>query len=226
MLLLADRRKIRGWADGTVILKAARDLFCDVVADFHVRREDEPLMNAFAMQGPVESRVEVQIPAANLLIDDRAHLPGPGIRGEFAALIAYFIRETEPNGPTPFFRNAHARANVVAHPLDPISIALVGKDVKAGFKPIREAMGNLNGFVLGVVGGKNSILSGLAAVNREIAMQLDHGAVRRDRVVTIDLDLVIVLSTGPRARNKKRSADEKGTPDKESKAHPIASANV
>src|SRR3989442_1129939 len=117
-------------------------------------------MNAFAMQGPVESRVEVQIPAANLLIDDRAHLPGPGIRGEFAALIAYFIRETEPNGPTPFFRNAHARANVVAHPLDPISIALVGKDVKSGLKPIREAMANLNGFVLGVVGRKNPILSG------------------------------------------------------------------
>src|SRR6266568_4977874 len=174
-------------------------------------------MNAFAMQGPVESRVEVQIPAANLLIDDRAHLPRPSIRGEFAALIADFIRETEPNGPTPFFRNAHARANVVAHPLDPISIALVGKDVKSGFKPIREAMRNLNRFVLGVVGRKNSILSGLAA---------DHGAVRRDRVVTIDLDLVIVLSTGPRARSKKRSADEKGTPDKESKAHSVASANV
>src|SRR6266705_5004184 len=183
-------------------------------------------MNAFAMQGPVKSRVEVQIPTANLLIDDRAHLPGPGIRGKFAALIADFIGETEPNGPMPFFRNAHARANVVAHPLDPISIALVGKDVKAGFKPIREAMGNLNGFVLGVVRGKNSILRGLAAVNREIAMQLDHGAVPHDRVVTIDLDLVIVLSTGPRARYKKRSADEKGTPDKESKAHPIAPANV
>src|SRR5260370_2103979 len=108
-----------------------------------------------------------------------------------------------------FFGNGDGGGNGGAHPLDPISIALVGKDVKAGFKPIREAMCNLNGFVLGVVGGKNSILSGLAAVNREIAMQLDHGAVRRDRVVTIDLDLVIVLGTGPRARNKKRSADEK-----------------
>src|SRR5437899_1736534 len=170
MLLLADGRKIGGWADGTVILKAARDLFRDVVADFHVRREDEALMNAFAMQGPVKSRVEVQIPAANLLIDDRAHLPSPGIRGEFAALIPDFIGETEPDGPTPFFRNAHARANVVAHPLDPISIALVGKDVKAGFKPVREAMGNLNGFVLGVVRGKNSILRGLAAVNGEITV--------------------------------------------------------
>src|SRR5260370_33754600 len=137
-------------------------------------------MNVFTVQGPVKSRVEVQIPTANLLIDDRAHLPGPGIRGKFAALIADLIRETEPNGPMPFFRNAHARANVVAHPLDPISIALGGNDVKDGFNPIREAMGNLNGFVLGVVGGKNSILSGLAAVNREIAMQLDHGAVRRD----------------------------------------------
>src|SRR5260370_11690918 len=169
-------------------------------------------MNVFTVQGPVKSRVEVQIPTANLLIDDRAHLPGPGIRGKFAALIADFIRETKPNRPMPFFRNAHARANVVAHPLDPISIALVGKDVKAGFKPIREAMGNLNRFVLGVVGGKNSILSGLAAVNGEIAMQLDHGAVRRDRVVTIDLDLVILLGTRLRPRNKKQRAEQNETP--------------
>src|SRR6266705_5098233 len=137
-------------------------------------------MNVLTVQGPVKSRVEVQIPAANLLIDDRAHLPGPGIRGEFAALIADFIGETEPNGPMPFFRNAHARANVVAHPLDPISIAMVSEYVKAGFKPVREAMRNLNGFVLGVVGRKNSILSGLAAVDGEIAVQVDDGAGRRD----------------------------------------------
>ena len=36
VLLLKRGEEVRGWADGTVILDPARNLFVEVVADFHI----------------------------------------------------------------------------------------------------------------------------------------------------------------------------------------------
>ena len=94
----------------------------------------------------------------------------------------------------PLLWNAKAGANMVTHPVPAISRAGTGKDIKAGLKPIIEAVRDLDGFVLGVVGWQHAILDGLAAVNCEVAMQLDHGVTGLDLVVGVDLDFVVVLS--------------------------------
>jgi hypothetical protein len=72
------------------------------------------------------------------------------------------------------------------------------KNVESGFKPIREAMGDFDGFVELMIRGEQAILHGLRALESEIAMQLDHGVVRIDGVVAVDLDFVIVLRAGRR----------------------------
>src|SRR5258708_35595423 len=125
-------------------------------------------------EGIVERGVEREMPAVDLLVDDGTHLPGPGIRGKFAPLVSDFVRKAEADGPFPFWRNADARADVVADPLKSIAIALVGKDVEAGFKPIREAVSNLDGFVHRVIRGQDAVLNSLAAINGEVAVKLDY----------------------------------------------------
>jgi hypothetical protein len=42
---------------------------------------------------------------------------------------------------------------VIANPVDALSVVRGSKNVEAGFKPIRKAMGDFDGFVKLVVGG-------------------------------------------------------------------------
>src|SRR5258708_15611769 len=151
-------------------------------------------MDRVTVERLVERGVERQMPVADLLVDEGPHLPGPGIRGKFAPLVADLIRKAETDGPFPFWGDADARADVVANPLKSIAIAFVGEDVKAGFKPICEAVSNLDGFVLRVIRGQDAVLNGLAAIDGEIAVELDHGVMRLNHVIAVDLDFVVVLS--------------------------------
>lgn len=50
MLLLAYRQEIRCRTNGAVILKAAGDFFCEVVAELEVRRKHHPLRHAGAVE--------------------------------------------------------------------------------------------------------------------------------------------------------------------------------
>src|SRR5258708_38966611 len=131
-------------------------------------------MDRVTVERLVERGVEREIPAVDLLVDDGTHLPGPGIRGKFAPLVSDFVRKAEADGPFPFWRNADARADVVADPLKSIAIALVGKDVEAGFKPIRKAVSNLDGFVHRMIRGQDAVLNSLAAINGEVAVEQDY----------------------------------------------------
>src|SRR5713101_3901068 len=98
-------------------------------------------------------------PSADLLVDDGPHLPGPRIGGKFAPLVSDFIRKAQSDRPFPFLGYSEARADVVADPLKSTAIAFIGKNVEAGFEPVREAVGNLDGFVFRVIRGQDAVLN-------------------------------------------------------------------
>jgi len=148
------------------------------------------------MQRAVKSRVEIEIPTAELFIDDGAHFPGPGVGGKWAALVADLVGEAKAYRPFPFFWYGNARTDVVADPLNALAAALVGKDVEADLEPVGETVGNFDSFVQGVVGGIKAVFDGFGAVDGEIAVELKHGVVGIDEIGAVDLNFVVVLSAG------------------------------
>jgi hypothetical protein len=74
------------------------------------------------------------------------------------------------------------------------------KEIKAAFEPIIEAMRDLNGLMLGVIGGINAVYDGLRAVDREVAVEFNHGVTGIDQVGAVHLDFVVILSEGKRGR--------------------------
>src|SRR4029077_8701030 len=155
-----------------------------------VRRKNYALLHTLAVEGAVERWIERKIPSADLLVGDHANLPRPGINGKFAGLVADFLREAETNRPIPFFGNAHAGPDVIANPLDAEAAPFVGKDVEANLKPVVEPMGDFDGFVKGVIGREQAIFHSFWTIDREVAVELDHGVVRLDGFVGIDLNLI------------------------------------
>src|SRR2546427_7843766 len=193
VLLLTRGKKIRCGTDGAVVLETTSDFFREVVAEFEIRRKRDSLMDRVPVKRAIKCGIEGEIPAANLLVDDRAHLPGPRVGRKLPALVADLVGKTETHGPIPFFGDADARPNVVAYPIPALSILCGSKNVETGLEPVGEAMRDLNGFMPLVIGGEQTVFHRLRALKREIAVQLDHGVARLDRLVAVDLDLVIVL---------------------------------
>src|SRR5437870_5302974 len=101
LLLLANRVKAGDGAERSVIFDAAGDFLAEIVAEFEVRGENEPLIHARTVERPVESRIEREIPFAELPIHNRANLPRPSVRGIAAALPADLIRKADAHGPVP-----------------------------------------------------------------------------------------------------------------------------
>ena len=159
------------------------------------------------MQGFVESGIETEIPAVDLLIDDGAHFPGPSVGGEGTALVADLIGETQADGPFPFLGDSDARANVVADPLNAQAAAFGSEDVEADFEPVGETVGDLDGFVLGVTSGIEAVDDGFGTVDGEIAMEFDHGVAGIDQVVAVNLNFVVVLGAGGKNGQKLQSTE-------------------
>ncbi len=129
-----------------------------------------------------------------MLVDDGADFESPSVGGKSGALVAGFQREADPNGPFPFFGNAHTRADVIADPLVALAVRSdTGKDVKAGFEPIVPALGDFDGLVFLVVGGVGAVGSEFASFGGEVAVEFDHCVTGRHRVGAVDLDFVIAL---------------------------------
>ena len=57
-----------------------------------------------------------------------------------------------------------------------------------------------------MVGRQNAILDCLTSINREIAVQLEHGVVRLDGVVGVDLNLIVFLRDSTGRNNENQSA--------------------
>src|SRR5713226_1106584 len=153
VLLLPGGKKIRCGTDGAVVLETAGDFFREVIAEFEIRRKRDSLMDRVPVKRAIKRGVEGEIPGANLLVDDRAHLPGPGVGGRLPALVADFVGKTETHGPIPFFGDSDARPNVVAYPIPALSIFCGSKNVETGLEPVGEAMRDFNGFMPLVIGG-------------------------------------------------------------------------
>src|SRR5580704_3681683 len=153
-------------------------------------------MNALAVKRTVERGVDGPIPSSDLLIDNRANLPGPCVDGKLPALVADFVRETDSDGPVPFGRNAKARPNMIADPIPSLTGACRGENIKSRFEPIGPAVGDFDGFVQSVVGREEAIYHLLRAVNREIAVQFHHGVAGLDGIVAVDLNFVVILCGG------------------------------
>src|SRR6476660_3961997 len=114
VLLLANGIEARNRPEGAVVFDATGDFPGEIVAEFEVGRKDHPLMDTRAVEGTVQSRVEGEIPAAELFIKDGTNFPGPSVGGISAALPSDFVGNAEANRPVPFGRDAHARADVAA----------------------------------------------------------------------------------------------------------------
>ena len=94
----------------------------------------------------------------------------------------------------PLGRNAHAGADVAANVVPTLAVLRGSENVEAGFKPAIKSMGDLDGFVPLVVGGKRAVIGGFGALQGEIGVELHHGVVRLDGFVRIHLDFVVPLS--------------------------------
>src|SRR5271163_2903918 len=117
LLLVAYRIEAGDGAGFTIVFDAEGDLFGNVVTHFDGGREGHSLVHVKSMPGALEGRVKGKIPGAQLLVDDRANLPGPGVGGVAAALVANLGGKAHVDRPVPLFGDSHARTNVIAYPL-------------------------------------------------------------------------------------------------------------
>src|SRR4029077_8033035 len=118
-----------------------------VELDGECRRELETAATVRSAKRLLERRIERQIPAAGLFVDDRPNLPRPGVFGKLAADPADFGRKTHPHGPMPFLGHSHSRTNVTADVLPSIALARGGEDVKTRLEPVGESTRDLQRLV-------------------------------------------------------------------------------
>ncbi len=127
------------------------------------------------------------------LVDDGADLPGPGVGRVDGALVADLGGEADADGPVPAVGNADAGTDVVADPLDAVAVLPAGEDVEADLGPVVDAFGELEGFVLLVVGGVDAVDGLGLALDGVVGVELDHEGFGSDGVGAVDLDLVVAL---------------------------------
>src|SRR5258708_36940216 len=115
LLLLADGVEARDRAQRSIVFDAASDFFVEIVAEFEIRREDQPLIHTGAVERAVKRGVKGEIPSSELLIHNWTNLPRPSVRGIPATLPADFIRKADAHWPAPLGRTAHARVDMAAN---------------------------------------------------------------------------------------------------------------
>src|SRR4051812_26224661 len=99
------------------------------------------------MQRLFERRIQRNVPAPELLIDDRSDLATPGIFGERASLITNLRGQADPHRPMPFLRRAHPGTDVVAHPFPTCAWLKAAENIKPGLEPGREAVRDFDRFM-------------------------------------------------------------------------------
>ena len=82
---------------------------------------------------------------------------------------------------------------MIANPLHASTALLAGKDVEANLGPVVDSLGDLDGLVLGMIGGVNSVDELPLSIGCEVGVQFNHDAVRRHGVGAINLDFIIAL---------------------------------
>src|SRR5260370_2213412 len=77
LLLLADGVEAGNGAQRSIVFDAASDFLGEIVAEFEIRREHEPLIHAGTVERPIERGIEGEISSSELFIPNRANLPHP-----------------------------------------------------------------------------------------------------------------------------------------------------
>jgi hypothetical protein len=99
------------------------------------------------------------------------------------SLVADFVRKAHSNRPVPFLSYCNPRPNVISHPLPTLALSYGSEDAKTTLEPVIEAMCDLNGLMLSVIGGLNTINDRLRTIDRKVAVEFDHrvsGSTRSD----------------------------------------------
>src|SRR5579884_711571 len=213
LLLLAQRVEARHRPQGAVILETGLHFLGlfpfpfhpHVIAELEVRRKLKAFADARAMKGAIKRRVEGEIPAIDFFVDDRPNFPRPGIGRVNGALVSELLREAKAYRQMPAFRNAETRPDVVAHPGPAVARLHAGEDVEAGLKPRSEAVGDLDGLMILMIGRAGAVVGGLAALESKIHVALDHRASRLHGFIRIYLHLIVSLAVkGGRPKTEKR----------------------
>src|SRR5437773_6701494 len=99
MLLFVPAAEVRDGSKRAVIFRPKCDRLGHLKAYLGARRKLESLVRVCPMKRLFESRVDRNIPAAPLLIDNRPKFPRPGVFRKRASLISCFGRQTQSDGP-------------------------------------------------------------------------------------------------------------------------------
>src|SRR5262249_43705107 len=208
LLLVGNWIEISDRPQRAVVLQAAGYFLRKVIRHFGIGREDPAFIDIHAMQRLIDSGIEREIPSPYLLVDDRAHLPRPGIFRILAALVSNFVRETQPHRPVPFLGNGNARTDMIADPVPAESRVSARESIKARLKPVGPALGDLDGFVESMVCRQHSVFYGLGSVNSKVRMEFHHRGTRLQGVAGVDLDLVVVLRSKLHTYAKKEQQEK------------------
>ena len=157
LLLRFQPVQVRNGSERAIIFGPECDHLGHLKADLGARRKREPFVRVCPMKRFFESRVNRNIPAAPLLIDNRPKFPRPGIFRKRASLISCFGRQAQSDRPLPFFRNADARTDMIAHPFPSFPWLNTGKDVKPGLEPRSEPVSNFERFMPGVARREHAV---------------------------------------------------------------------
>ena len=193
MLLVAHGIKTTERAERAVVFQPAIDLFRKGVCDFEIGGELKAALGARSLDGPLERRIEREVPALDVFVDDGSNLPASRVFGKLVPHAADLLRETDAHRPMPLWRNPKARSNMRADEVPSAAIARAGENVESRLEPVIEAVCYLDGLVPSVIGRQRTVIGLFRAHSREVVVQLDHGHAARDRFRSVDLDFVIVL---------------------------------
>src|SRR5207253_2573231 len=196
MLLLASGIEAADWTKRAVVFKSGVDFPGDGIRNFEVRSELETFLFSGPGQGAFQCGIEREIPASEILIDNRTNLPAPHIFGKLSSHEPDLLRKTNAYRPTPLWRYPKARPDVRADIIPSAAIARAGEDVKAGLEPIVEPMRDLDRLVPRVIRRQRATVGLLRALGSKVIMQLEHRDAAGNSFRTIDLNFVIVLSGG------------------------------
>src|SRR5579862_139867 len=133
--------------EDAIIFDSGVNLPRNVVSRFEVRRENKALAGRGPFERFVDAGIEGQVPAADLLIDDRPDFERPRIGGKITPLISELEGNADAYRPLPLLRSPHPRTNMTAHPLIALARSGAGKDIESGFEPRREPVRNLDGLM-------------------------------------------------------------------------------
>src|SRR6267143_3275307 len=113
------------------------------------------------MQRPVKRRIKGEVPAPQLLVDDRTKLVAPTVLRKLPPLIPNFLRDAQANRQVPRFRSSDARTNVIAHPIPATAARTAGlnasEHIEAGFEPVSKAVRDLQSFMHGVIRREDAV---------------------------------------------------------------------